>query len=137
MDLIIDANILFAALIKDSITVNLIFKKDIHLFAPEYLLNEFSKYKEEILSKTKRSEKEFNEIFIILKSIINIVPEEEFQEFLHEASIISPDEGDLPYFALALKLKCPIWSNDKKLKEQNKVIIYSTEDLIKEIKNEN
>ena len=35
------------------------------------------------------------------------------------------------YFALALKLNCGIWSNDKKLKNQDKVKVYSTEDLLK------
>ena len=35
------------------------------------------------------------------------------------------------YFALELKLNWGIWSNDKKLKEQNKVKVYSTEDLLK------
>jgi len=49
------------------------------------------------------------------------------------AEKISPDPNDLMYFALALKLKCPIWSNDKELKKQNEVIIYSTEDLTREL----
>ena len=34
------------------------------------------------------------------------------------------------YFALALRRNSPIWSNDKKLKEQNKILIYSTKDII-------
>lgn len=37
----------------------------------------------------------------------------------------------MAYFALALKLKCPIWSNDKKLKEQNIITIYHTHELSK------
>ena len=49
MDLIVDANILFAALIKDSITMGFFFNRDFHLFAPEFLLEEFYKHKEEIL----------------------------------------------------------------------------------------
>jgi predicted nucleic acid-binding protein len=62
-----------------------------------------------------------------------IVPREEFEEYLEMAEKISPDPDDFMYFALALKLKCPIWSNDKELKKQNKVIIYSTEDLTREL----
>ena len=45
--------------------------------------------------------------------------------------MISPDEKDTAYFALALKLKCAIWSNDKKLKEQDKVTVYNTGELMK------
>ena len=43
------------------------------------------------------------------------------------------NKKDVLYFALALKLKCGIWSNDKKLKEQNKVKVYCTGELLKEI----
>ncbi|MEK6937142.1 MAG: PIN domain-containing protein [Nanoarchaeota archaeon] len=129
MDLIIDANVLFAALIKDSTSVDLIFSDNIRLFAPEFLLLEFKKHKEEILNKTKRTEKEFNEIFTILESLITLIPKEDFQEFMKKAKDISPDEDDIHYFALALKLNLPIWSNDKKLKEQNLVKIYSTEEI--------
>lgn len=39
--------------------------------------------------------------------------------------------SDTEYFALALKLKCSVWSNDKKFKKQDKVKVYSTNELIK------
>ena len=51
MDLIVDANVLFAALIKEGLTSDLLFVDDFHLYAPEFLLVEFTKYKEEILRK--------------------------------------------------------------------------------------
>ena len=69
----------------------------------------------------------------MLKSIIKIVPEKEYFQFMKEAEKISPDFKDIHYFALALKLKCPIWSNDKRLKEQNQVKIVSTTELLKEV----
>ena len=56
MDLVVDANILFAALIKEDITSELIFKLRLHLFAPEFILEEFEKYKEELKNKTGRTE---------------------------------------------------------------------------------
>jgi len=130
MDLVIDANILFAALIKESVTKELILSNGINLFAPEFLFEEFYKYKEEILKKTNRSLEEFDEIFMILTNIITLIPEEEFCLFLEKARSISPDENDSAYFALALKLNCAIWSNDKKLKNQDRIRVYSTQDLI-------
>ena len=51
-----------------------------------------------------------------------------------EAEKISPGLKDTQYLALALKLNCAIWSNDKKLKKQDKVKIFSTEDLKNELK---
>ncbi len=49
---------------------------------------------------------------------------------MHQAKSICPDPDDIQYFALALKLGCPIWSNDKALKEQNTVEVISTGELI-------
>lgn len=52
------------------------------------------------------------------------------KKFVLRAKEISPDKNDIAYFALALKLKCPIWTNDKKLKDQDEIKVYSTSELI-------
>jgi predicted nucleic acid-binding protein len=132
MDLVVDANILFAALIKDSVTSELMFHEDMHLYAPEFLLKEFEKYKKLIKKRTNRSEDEFEITFDVFERRIVLVPYEEIRPFIKKAKKISPDPKDVAYVALALKLHIAIWSNDKKLKnEQNEVAVYSTEDLLK------
>ena len=59
-----------------------------------------------------------------------------FIDFSKEAYEIMKDidEKDTPYIALALKLNCPIWSNDTDLKKQNKVKVYNTKELLEEFK---
>ena len=52
MDLVIDVNVLFSALIKRGKTEELLFKEAFHLFAPEFLFDEFEAYRERILEKT-------------------------------------------------------------------------------------
>ena len=131
MELVIDSNILFAALIKNSATSGILFKHT--LYAPEFIFEEFNKYKEYLKDKTKREEDEFEKFFDLFERNVILVPKEEIELFMIEAEKISPDKKDVLYFALALKLKCGIWSNDKKLKTQNKVKVYSTEELLKEI----
>jgi len=130
MILVIDANILFSALIKNSLTAELIFEEDLLLYTPEFIVEEFLKYEDLILKKTSRTKEEFIGIMHILREIITVIPKEEYSEFMKEAEIISPDEKDVMYFALTLKLKCGIWSNDKKLKEQDKIKIYSTKEIL-------
>ena len=44
---------------------------------------------------------------------------------------ISPHSKDVPYFALALAFNAAIWSDEKAFKKQNKVKIFSTEELKK------
>lgn len=130
MELVLDANILFAAIIKDSKTTELLLDPRVKLYLPEFALQEFAKYEKELLQKTNRTKEEFEEILAIIKKIVRIVPKEEFRNKIREAAKICPDRGDIDYFALALKLNIPIWSNDKKLKKQNNVKIYSTEEIM-------
>jgi predicted nucleic acid-binding protein len=135
MKLVVDANILFAALIKEGSTAELLISDKLQLFAPEFLFEEFSKYKELILKKTHRSNEEFNQFFDLLNDQITIVPKKEITPFIDKAEKISPDPKDIIYLALALALKSNVWSNDKKLKEgQNKVNVLSTEELIEKTK---
>jgi len=53
MRLIIDANVLFAALIKDSSTAQLLINDKLQFFAQEFLFEEFAKYEDYILSLLK------------------------------------------------------------------------------------
>ena len=132
MDLVIDANEIFAAIIKESKTHELIFDERLHLFTTEFFFTEFNKHSEEIQKKTEKTEEDFNNLFDVLKKKITLIPLEELLPFVDEAEKISPDPDDVAYIALALKLKCAIWSQDRKLKEkQNKVQVYSTEDLVR------
>ncbi|MBI2107289.1 PIN domain-containing protein [Candidatus Woesearchaeota archaeon] len=131
MNLVVDANIIFAALIKEGKTYDIISNKEIELFTAEFFFVELEKHKESISKKTKRSEEDFNKLLSIIRRKIVLVPLKEIKPYLDEAERISPDKDDVAYFALALKLKYAIWSNDKDLKKQKFVKIYSTEDLIK------
>lgn len=131
MDLVIDANILFAALIKRFITSDLLFRNDLHLYAPEFIFEEFEKYRHVIKTKTERSDDEFDELIAILYRTIELVPKEDFKRFIKKAKVISPDIKDVPYIALALKMHIAIWSNDKDLKnKQDEVIVYNTREII-------
>ncbi len=132
--LVIDANVLFSALIKNSLTAKIIFEEDIIPSAPEFVIEEFLKYEDLILKKTSRTREEFIQIMHMLKDIITLVTKEEYSKFIGEAKKFSPDEKDVMYLALALKLKCAVWSNDKRLKQQDRVKVYSTEDLRNELK---
>src|SRR3989339_355750 len=132
MDLVIDSNILFAALLKDSGTSDILFKHK--LYAPEFIFVEFRKYKDYLKGKTKRTEEQFNEFFDLFERNVILIPKEEVYLFIEKAERISPDAKDIPYLALALKLRCGLWSNDRDLKEKQDVVqVYTTEELIKMI----
>ncbi|MBD3312895.1 PIN domain-containing protein [Candidatus Woesearchaeota archaeon] len=129
MNLVIDANILFSALIKNSLTAELIFNQELRLYTCEFIIEEFFKYETEILLKTHRTEGQWITIMHQLREIITVIPKEEYSQFMDEAEKLCPDPKDAIYFALALRLGCPIWSNDKRLKDQESIRIYSTAEL--------
>jgi len=129
--LVVDANILFAALIKEGLTAELLISDKLQLFAPEFLFTEFAKYEKHIINKTHRSTEEFNQFLELLKEQIAIIPKKEITSFMDKAEKISPDTKDTVYLALAFALKASIWSNDKRLKQnQEKINVFSTVEII-------
>lgn len=130
MILVIDANILFSALIKDSLTAELIFNEDLKLYTCEFIIEEFFKYEKEIMKKTHRAREQFITIMHQLRDIITVIPKEEYSHLIAEAEKFSPDPKDVMYFALAMKLNGSIWSNDKLLKKQDKVKVYLTNEIV-------
>ncbi|MHA1273981.1 MAG: PIN domain-containing protein [Promethearchaeota archaeon] len=135
MRIVIDANILFAALIKNSLTAKLLISEPLQFFAPEFLFEEFAKYEDFILKKTHRTKDDFKDFYNVLKENITIIPKTKIDPFLEKAQEISPDPKDTVYLALCLAINSDLWSNDKKLKEQQSLInILSTEDILNKVK---
>lgn len=131
MKFIVDTNILFTYFFESSITKEMIMIKDLELFSPEFALQEINKYKLDIIKKTGISESKFNELRFDLAISIKFIPVKEYKSFLENALEISPDPNDIDFFALALKLNLPIWSNDKLLKKQDKIRILGTKEVLK------
>ncbi len=135
MRLIVDANVVFSALIAyNQKIIDLFFSKDIELFGPETLLKEIEEHKEEILEKTGYTDQDFEVILSLLYSRIELVPFSIFEKELSTAKELCPDPDDIEYFAAALYLDCPVWSNDKKLKEQKRIKVISSHELLSIVK---
>lgn len=134
LELVIDANILFSALLAKSVTRNLIFNSLIKLYSPEYLLSELNEHlqnDEELKEKLKQTKEETELVVHALLHNIEIIPILEYAPLINKALEISPDEYDAPYFALALYLKLPLWSNEKRLKKQDSIQVFNTQEVLK------
>jgi predicted nucleic acid-binding protein len=132
MILVIDANILFAALIRDSATREILLFSGHSFYAPEYTLNEFEEKTFELTRKTGMEKDELVELIESLVRVagITFVPLIDFKEQKQKAIEITPDSDDVAYLALALHLNCPLWTNDKDLKKQSVVAILTTKELV-------
>jgi predicted nucleic acid-binding protein len=131
MNLVADANILFSALIKDSLSTKLLFNQNLKLYCPDFMIEEILKHYRLIREKSSLDEEKFIQVMHMLKDQILVIQQEKYSDFIEEAIRTSPDINDAMYFALALKLSCKIWSNDKKLKNQDKVKVLNTEEIVK------
>ena len=137
MELVVDANVLFSAFLKEAVTRECLMDSRLTLFAPEYLVTETSNHLKHDSSLRKRaglSEPQFEELLGILTSGIHVVPAKMYESKLEEALKIAPHEEDSPYLALALKWNIPVWTNDKGFKKQDKVQIYNTYELVQFLK---
>jgi predicted nucleic acid-binding protein len=129
VDLVVDANIIFSALIRHGVTAKLLFVDNLHLYAPEFLLDEVQKHHKYLSNRTHRSKEEFGRVFEVFKRRIVFIPEDYVKTYLKKADKISPDPDDSIYFAAALKMNISIWSNEKRLKRQDRIKIYTTPQL--------
>ena len=132
MRLVVDTNILFS-FFRDT-PVRIIITNaswlGIKLFTPEFAIDELRANKSDLMKYSKlKTAEELEFIIKTLRLFINVKPINFFKEFKSESIKISPDQKDAPFFALALKLKSSIWSNEPKLKRQSVVKVFSTKEL--------
>ena len=114
MKVVIDSNILFRSLISQGEIIKLIFDKNLELFAPEKLKEEFFNNKDEILFKSKLSESEFNELASLIFGTIKFVPLNEYKDFIPKSKqLLKGHIKDVEFVALALKLNCLFWTYEK------------------------
>lgn len=133
---VIDINILISALIKnDSVTARIIKSGIFEIYYPEDGMFELEKYRDYIIKKRKKAlqKKSFDYALGFLLESIIVIPSSLYEDKIREAYEIMRDidEKDTPFLALALKLQCPIWSNDGDFEEQNLVEVYKTSYILR------
>lgn len=131
MTLVVDTNILIAALLRDSVTRSLVLQPDEELLLPEHALEELERHRPEIVRRSGLSEAAVGAVLALLLDRLQVVPRAEYAEFLPEARtlVAGIDPDDAPFVALALAKKCGLWTNDRRLRGQERVPIVLTKDL--------
>jgi len=136
MELVVDANILLAGFVKTAVTRELLLDTRLKLHAPEHLIYETRKH---LLgaSRLRRhiglSTKQIDEIWFILTQHIRSHAKADHQKAYSAALKIAQHPEDAPYLALALSMGIPLWSNDKGMKEQNRVRVFATHEVLNKL----
>ncbi len=131
MRIVVDTNILVSFFRSNPVSeiVSNVRDFNLQLFAPELAFDELKKNKQDILKYSGLNEKQFNEKLTKLAKFIRIIPKKQLNIHNSETKKLI-HEKDAPFFALALKLNCPIWSNEPAFKKQSVVKIFSTRDML-------
>ncbi len=84
--------------------------------------------------KAKIGKRDFIALLMLLQRHVYLISDEKYHENLPLAEKVmkNVDLNDSPFLALAMKLNCPIWSNDRHMKQQREVKTYTTEEFIGE-----
>ncbi len=116
MKIVLDSNILFAALISGKeIYIDIL--KSLDVYVPDFIFDELSKYQERIIKKTKLKD-EFLIFIRELFSEITVIPKLAVSRQSHENALTlcnDVDSKDTAFLALSIELNIPLWTNDKKL----------------------
>ncbi|MFA5126010.1 MAG: PIN domain-containing protein [archaeon] len=133
MKFIIDSNILFSAIIKDSLTRKIILVSELEFLLPSAVLDELEEHKELVLKKSGLSEENLNKVLFLLMQKVQIVPSLEISEhYLTAKEILKGlDIDDAPFIACCLQYKnAVLWSNDSELKKQKVVKVLNTKQML-------
>lgn len=133
--IVVDANIIIAALFGSRAIVIILTSQNYDFYAPKYIINEIKKHKEEICKEARKLSKDFDTELDVLLRFIIILDEAIYIEFMRRSEELMKkrDINDAVYIATALTVNADfIWSNDKDFKAQKAVYVKNTVEFIEE-----
>lgn len=138
MHLVVDANVLIAAFLKDSITRKLLLDDRLNLITPEHGFMEVRRVllRKPMLKRIGLYPATFEKLWEVITSRIHTFPKYSYNQTIMEALHLAVHPEDSPYIALAMQFRCPIWTNDPdfQIHPVKKVLtIYTTHDLLKKL----
>lgn len=122
--LVVDANRVYSAILKDGETRRAMMNTGAVLFAPRFLRWEIERHKEQIVRRTKGRPEDVDAILAVLYRRIAWLSDDELRPHLAaaEAALGPTDSKDVPYLACALAVAADgIWSHDLDFDKQDLV----------------
>lgn len=121
--IIVDANILFSALLRDGTTRLLILHPKFDLHTPEYLWEELERNRDFLVRKSGTTQETFQILAESLRQRIRSIPLEVIRPHVDEAArrLSNPDDPDIAYVAAAIAIDGTIWTHDRRLSARAQV----------------
>jgi len=130
--LVVDANVLYSAFLRDGLTRRILFNRDLELYAPSFLLDEFFKYFAELCQRSRESPDELKQMVSRFLRRIKFLELEELEPYRTPSEHLIADEKDQVYIACALAVGADIWTRDRHYR-QPRIRVWSTQALAEEL----
>ena len=137
--LVVDANIVIAAFLRDSTVRRLLSLSFLDLMAPEFLHEEVAEHLPDLARRAGLERASAEEVLIQLNEYLTWIPQDSILiEWNRAATVMAGiDSGDVPYVAAALATPCDgVWSDDPDMKKQTVVPCWTTKELVAALRRE-
>jgi len=135
MKVVVDANRLIAAMIRDGASRSLLRSPFLEHYTPSFSFSSIEKYRGDIILKAGISEEEFSLLIVMISRKVKVIPLDVYSIYLHVAINDLPDRGDVPFLALGIAIGADaIWTDDKHFQHQTKVKVFTTKELLEHLK---
>ena len=134
MKFVLDTNIFLKALIRNSAVRGIIIGSGHEFLVPAHLIDETREHLDEVEEKSGLSRSEIESVMDTLLRRIRFVDAGQVLSEWEEAEKVmkAVDEADVPFVAAALAARCDgIWSDDRHLKRQTKVKVWTTKEVVR------
>ncbi|HLD33679.1 MAG TPA: PIN domain-containing protein [Candidatus Nanoarchaeia archaeon] len=132
MRIVLDSNILFSALIKDSFVRRIILEYEGKFLFPSFVFEELVEHKDELMSKSGLNSDEFDSLLDTILRKVEIVHSSALEMHKKRSFEIMKDidKNDVLFVACALAYpESVIWSDDKHLKKQKEIEVRTTNEI--------
>jgi predicted nucleic acid-binding protein len=129
MRVVVDANALFGALIRDSTNRRIILHGVHDLFVPRWIWDELTRKEAMLLAKAGVPHSAFYLALERIRSNVSMVPQQAIWPHIDAAFAAGVDRKDVPYIAAALAIDGAVWSHDRPLADRAPVPVVTTADL--------
>lgn len=130
--LVVDANVLFSALLRDGTTRHLLLYGGLDLHTPDAIWDELERNRGCLVKKSRATEAAFDLLLDALRDRIGGIPVALVRDRMDEAIEIvgEKDRLDAPYVAATLALDATLWTNDTRLAGTRRVRVVTTAEVV-------
>ena len=130
--IVVDANVVFAAFLRDGATREIILDRELDLRSPPWLWEEIAARYPWLLERTRLTRPALDELLRQVRDRIADIPEAAIQAKREEALKRVPRAGrkDAPYVAAVLAVDGVLWTHDARLAKEADVETVTTAQLL-------